>query len=90
MKSTNLNKVFSEIFEEINENISQFINLGSNWSFNKVMYLDINVNQHDPLKGNSYLPLPIFLRLKNAIINVKNNDNECFKWAITSAVFFQI
>ena len=25
---------------------------------------------------------------KNAIINVKNlNDNECFKWAVTSAIY---
>ena len=28
--------------------------------------------------------------MKKAIINVKNeNDNECFKWAVTSAVFPQ-
>ena len=39
-----------------------------------------------PLGGSSYIPLPKFLAAKKAIINLKNEDDECFKWSITRAL----
>ena len=33
--------------------------------------------------------LPKFLASKKAIINPKNSDQECFKWAVTEAVYPQ-
>ena len=39
-----------------------------------------------PLGDSSYIPLPKFLAAKKAIINLKNEDDECFKWAITRAI----
>ena len=58
------------------------------WVFDKVEYFDILIDPYDPLNPTSYIKLPSELALKKAIINVKNEkDNECFKWAVTSAVF---
>ena len=34
-----------------------------------------------------YFPLPEKLKLKRAIVNVQNKDEQCFKWAVLSAVF---
>ena len=39
-----------------------------------------------PLGGSSYIPVPKFLAAKKAIFNRKNEDDECFKWAITRAL----
>ncbi|MCG8374780.1 MAG: DNA polymerase, partial [Balneolales bacterium] len=51
-------------------------------------YFDINIDPFEPLSGSSYISLPSKLASKQAIINVKNEkDHECFKWAVTSAVF---
>ena len=36
--------------------------------------------------GSSCIPLPKFLAAKKAIINLNNEDDECFKWAITRAL----
>ena len=38
------------------------------------------------LGGSPYIPLTGFLSAKKAIINLKNEDEECFKWAITRAL----
>jgi hypothetical protein len=40
-----------------------------------------------PLKGSSFFPLPEALAAKKAIVNVQNKDQECFKWAVLSALF---
>ena len=39
-----------------------------------------------PLGGSYYISLPKFLAAKKAIINLKNEDDECFKWAIIGAL----
>ena len=58
------------------------------WEFKEVLFYDIATVPYDPVDGSSYIQLPKELADKHAIINVKNeNDNECFKWAITSAVY---
>ena len=51
-----------------------------------VVKLDVNTVTYKPLKGSSYISLPVELANKKAIINMKNDDNECFKWCITRAL----
>lgn len=47
----------------------------------------VNTSRYTPVAGSSYLPLPPELAAKQAIVNVKNRDNECLKWALKSAFF---
>ena len=39
------------------------------------------IRQH-PLNGSSYVPTPVKLKRKRAIVNVKNTDNKCFLWSV--------
>ena len=73
---------------EILEHVANFQRRGSGWIFRKVLSMYIHLNKYEPLSGSSYIPLPKTLQKKKAIINVQNKrDNECFKWAMTSAVY---
>ena len=38
------------------------------------------------MSGSSYIPLPKELANKKELINLKNDDNQCFKWAVTRAI----
>ena len=44
--------------------------------------------KYNPLKGGSWINLPDELKNKQACrpINMKNTDNQCFKWAVTRAL----
>ena len=56
--------------------------------FENIESFDINIDPFEPSSGSSYICLPKKLEDKKAVINVRNeNDHECFKWAITSAVY---
>ena len=44
-------------------------------------------SKYNPLRGGHYLTLPKGLQSKNAIINVKNKDNQCLRWALRAALF---
>ena len=50
------------------------------------MSLDLHTVKYVPIGGSSYIPLPEFLAAKKAIINLKSEDDECFKWVITRAL----
>ena len=50
------------------------------------MSLPLHTVKYEPLGGSSYIALPDFQAAKKAIINLKNEDDECFKWAITRAL----
>ena len=87
MEGDNLGEIYNVMIAMILERIDKFQNKGSGWQFDSIVSFDINVDPYMPMRGTSYFPLPAKLAAKKAIINVKNEDNMCFKWAVTSAVF---
>ena len=90
LEATDLNKIYGDAVNKIQESIAKFQMLGSNWRFRSVDKLDINTKIYEPLRGDSYIPLPNKLENKKAIINPQNEeDEECFKWSITIAVNYQ-
>ena len=46
----------------------------------------MKINIYKLLKGSSYIDLPKNIKSKKAIINVKNKDNKCLMWSISSAI----
>ena len=60
--------------------------LNSRFRFNEVIFLDINFHRLNLTRGSSYIPLSDRLARKKAIINPQNNDEECFKWAVITAL----
>ena len=87
--STNLTDFLSVSVERLSELIESLQRRGSGWIFDEVLHFDILTNVYKPLAGSSYIPLPKFLASKKAIINPKNSDQECFKWAVTESVYPQ-
>ena len=59
----------------------------SGWVVDRVEVLWLDIARYQPLRGGSYIPLPAAVRLKKAVVNVKNKDNHCLRWALRSALF---
>ena len=72
--------------ETVLESLANFQRQGSNWRFRSVLIFDLHIEKYEALGGWSYIPLLKFLAAKEAIINLKNEDDECFKWANTRAL----
>ena len=58
----------------------------SGFSIDHIMHLDIDFHRLVLIRGGSYIPLPEWLAKKKAVINPKNTDEECFKWAVLAAL----
>ena len=72
--------------EAVLECLAKFQRQGSSWRFGSVLSLTLHTIKYEPLGGSSCKPLPKFLAAKRAIINLKNEDDECYKWALKRAL----
>ena len=58
----------------------------SKFVFDSVIRMDISIHRLNLTRGSSYISLPDWLSRKEAIINPKNLDMKCFKWAVIAAL----
>ena len=78
---TNQRFNLNSAYETSKHRVEFYSNEGLGWIIDKIENIWINISNYDPLAGSSYIPLP--LELNNSmkgLINLKNKDNECFKW----------
>ena len=87
-EETDPHEIFKEMMDEIEEEVQKVEHAeGSGWVFVEVENLTLHTDIWDPLKGSSYIDLPRELKNKNAIINMKNEDNnKCFLWCVLRAL----
>ena len=61
--------------------IAKWISEGSGWTIESVDNHFLNIVQYQPMNGSSYIELPFELQHHmKGLINIKNKDNECFRW----------
>ena len=58
----------------------------SGFTLDEILHLHIDFHELQLTKGSSYIPLPPWISNKKAVINPKNKDNACFKWAVIAAL----
>ena len=67
--------------QEILNLIDKWVSEGSGWVINQIDSNYINVTKYKLLHGSNYIELPTELKNpKKGLINIKNKDDECFRW----------
>ena len=66
-----------------NENFVQF---KSGLRLKNIAQVTVSAAEHQPLAGTSFQELPPFLAKKKCIINIKNQDNRCFGFALLASL----
>lgn len=87
-QDTDLAEDFEEsVVNHVLKKVDDVMLQGSSFVLSHINELMINLSRFDPISGSSYINLPKFLSDKKAIINVQNKDQQCFKWAVLSAIY---
>ena len=80
------NEIVIAMIEHMAQQIENPALRNSKFVFDRVLHMDIDFHRLNLTRGSSYVPLPDWLMKKKAIINPKNSDMECFKWAVIAAM----
>ena len=87
LEGTDEKELYNEMKDEIEEEIMKVQDsVGSGWQYVRVLKMVLYTTRWDPINAGSYIDLPPALKNKKAIINMKNRDEECFKWCILRAL----
>jgi hypothetical protein len=66
------------LFEGIGDRVE-----GSNWKIKEYTSFVIDIWKIKPIRGAAYIPTPArFNNAKCGLINIRNEDNECFRWCM--------
>ena len=80
-KANDIEPELSMSRQEILNTIDKWVSEGSGWVIDRIDSHYINVTTYQPLHGSSYIELPTNLRNPmKELINIKNEDDECFRW----------
>ena len=85
-EDTDIEEIYEKSVDKMIESLTKYTKEGSGWKIHSVEGLDLHTVKYTPLNGSSYIKLPYNLVTKKAIINMKNEDDECFKWCVTRAL----
>ena len=80
------NEIVTAMIEHMAQQIENPAVRNSKFVFDRILHMDIDFHRLNLTRGSSYIPLPDWLTKKKAIINPRNSDMECFKWAIIAAM----
>ena len=80
------NEIVTAMTEHMAQQIENPALRNSKFVFDRILHMDIDFHRLNLTRGSSYIPLPGWLMKKKAIINPRNLDMECFKWAIIAAM----
>ena len=78
LDGTDEKELYDTMVKRILENKATFLETESKTRFHSVIKFELHTVRYNPLRGETYIPLPESLKNKGAIINMKNEDNKCF------------
>lgn len=87
-RNTNMNVHFQrDIITHVKRKVDEVMLEGSGFTLSKIERLTVQIFKYEPLRGSCSLKLPTILQKKSkSIVNIRNADDQCFKWAILSAL----
>ena len=88
LQSDNIDGTIEQCYNDLIKKVTDYHEHGSGWLIHKIVNLELYYATYKPFAGKSYIPTPIELKSKQRyLINIKNNDNMCFKWCILAALY---
>jgi hypothetical protein len=73
--------------QELDRQVDHFTNLASGWNLVMINQLTLHIARYRPLIGSSFIATPRSLIYKHCIVNVECEGQNCFQYAILSAMF---
>ena len=88
MMGSNLEEIADELIRDLlakYEILSQKLD-SSSYVFRRIFEMSYHSHRGGLQRGSSYIISPNWLAVKKAVINPKNEDEQCFKWAVIAAL----
>ncbi|XP_077278945.1 uncharacterized protein LOC143906623 [Temnothorax americanus] len=59
----------------------------SGWALSRILYLMVNVNKCNPMRVGCWMKIPLGIRHKQVVVNVRSENDACFARAVVAALY---
>ncbi len=73
---------FDDALSRIDKKVEKFTDVGSGWKVNTIDIVRVHTAAYDPIGGSSHIPLPKWIAVKGACVNIANQDDYCFLYSV--------
>jgi len=85
-QGSDIEELLRDMFANIKTQVEHPALPRSGFTLDYIMHLDIDFHRLILTRGASYIQIPKWIEQKKAVINPKNTDEECFKWAVIASL----
>ena len=85
-EDSNFKELIQHLFAHINKQAENTLIIESGFTLDQTMHLYINFHRLALTRRSPYTVFPEWSAKKIAVMNLKNNNEECFKWAVMAAL----
>ncbi|XP_054720146.1 uncharacterized protein LOC129229795 [Uloborus diversus] len=71
-----------EVLSKVENSFEEFLKLGSGWTLDHIIHVEVQCAKYTPLAGRSYIPLTKKMQAKKAVLNIQNEDDKCLVWCL--------
>ena len=82
-----IKNAFEDLIQQINHKVETVDIKRSGGAFKATKKIRVMTTKYKPMRGSSYFELPDKIKRSQACINIKNEDNECFKYGVQCVVY---
>ena len=88
LHGSNIREIINEAYNTLKQSFEKISNAlnDSDYLFHGIVSLVVDIHEVELIRGGSYIKLPEWIENKHAVLNPKNDDDECFKWAVIAAL----
>ena len=88
LHGSNIRDIINEAYNTLKQSFEKISNAlnDSDYLFHGIVSLIVDIHEVELIRGGSYIKLPEWIENKHAVLNPKNDDDECFKWAVIQAL----
>ena len=88
LHGSNIREIINEAYNTLKQSFEKISNAlnDSDYLFHGIVSLVVDIHEVELIRGGSYIKLPEWIENKHAVLNPKNDDDECFKWAVIAGI----
>ncbi|XP_057302762.1 uncharacterized protein LOC130636929 [Hydractinia symbiolongicarpus] len=87
-QGSDVDDVLDSMFAQIKTHVEHPVLPRSGFTISRILHLDVDFHNLWLTRGSSYIAAPKWIVSKNAIINPKNGNEECFRWAVIASLHY--
>lgn len=76
----------TKIKQSLESQINLFETNGSGYVLKSVNGLQLRIGVYKQTRGGCYIPTPLVIKKTRSVVNIKSNNDQCFKWSVISSL----